>query len=95
MTQTEPGGIVPANDNGPVDRNARARVNALVFTRARLGRQIAREEFAGRKHGQDASYTLPLPGLVPGGKDRPGKRRVNDPCSSLSPLFCPTTRMWP
>ncbi|MFT8644974.1 hypothetical protein [Gluconacetobacter sp.] len=72
MTQTEPGGIVPANDNGPVDPDARARVDALVFALvAALGRQIAREEFARRKHGRAANDNLPLPGFRPGGKDRP------------------------
>ncbi|WP_395370640.1 hypothetical protein [Komagataeibacter diospyri] len=72
MTQTEPGGIVPANDNGPVDPDAKARADALVFAlAAALGRQIAREEFARRKHGRAATDNLPLPGLRPGGKDRP------------------------
>ncbi|GBR00203.1 hypothetical protein GLI01_00150 [Gluconacetobacter liquefaciens] len=72
MTQTEPGGIVPANDNGPVDPDAKARADALVFALASaLGRQIAREEFARREHGRAANDNLPLPGLGPGGKDRP------------------------
>ncbi|GCE84174.1 hypothetical protein [Komagataeibacter diospyri] len=72
MTQTEPGGIVPANDNGPVDPDARARVDALVFALASaLGRQIAREEFARREHGRAANDNLPLPGHRPDGKDRP------------------------
>ncbi|ATU73681.1 hypothetical protein SXCC_02976 [Gluconacetobacter sp. SXCC-1] len=49
MTQTEPGGIVPVNDNGPIDPAAKARFDELVFAVASaLGRQIAREEFEQR-----------------------------------------------
>ncbi|MBO1325069.1 hypothetical protein K2X14_08955 [Acetobacter sp. TBRC 12305] len=72
MTQTEPGGIVPVNDNGPIDPAAKARCDGLVFALASaLGRQIAREEFARRKHGRAVNDNLPLPGHRPDGKDRP------------------------
>lgn len=71
-TEREHGGIVPANDNGPVDPAAKARCDELVFVLASaLGRQIAREEFARRKNGRAANDNLPLPGLRLDGKDRP------------------------
>lgn len=60
MTQTEPGGIVPANDNGPVDPAAKARFDELVFALASaLGRQIARGEFTLQVGGANDNVLLP------------------------------------
>ncbi|GBQ51645.1 hypothetical protein AA18890_3457 [Komagataeibacter europaeus LMG 18890] len=71
-TKRKLGGIVPANDNGPVDPAAKARCDELMFALASaMGRQIAREEFARRKLGRAANDNCPLPGHRPDGQDRP------------------------